>query len=50
MMDKSITDRSCIILLRVFDPEVGDVCTRFLEMPVENLFDALKSSFLKCGC
>ena len=55
MMDESKTDKSCIILVRVFDPEVGDVRTRFLDMPVvnevtaANLFDTLKSSPLKRG-
>ena len=54
-MDESKTDKSCIILVSVFDPEVGDVRTRFLDMPVVNvataadLFDALKSSLLKRG-
>ena len=44
---------SRIILVRVLDPEVGDVRIRFLDMPVANvvtaanLFDALKSSLLK---
>lgn len=34
MMDESNdkTDKSCIILVRVLDPEVGDVRTRFLDM------------------
>ena len=46
-MDESIT------VVRVFDPEVGDVHSRFLDMPVvnvvtaANLFNALKSSLLK---
>ena len=41
--------------MRVFYPEVGDVRTRFLDMPVENvvtagnLFGALRSSLLKRG-
>ena len=45
---------SYIILVRVFDPEVGDVRTiLYLDMPLVNivtavnLFDALKSSLLK---
>ena len=44
------TDKSCIILIKVLDSTVGDVCTRFLDMPVvnigtaTNLFSALKSS------
>ena len=39
MMDESNdkTDKSCIILVRVLDPEVGDVRTRFLDMPVVNV-------------
>ena len=57
MMDESNdkTDKSCIILVRVLDPEVGDICTRFLDMPdvnvgtAANLFDALKSSLVKHG-
>ena len=49
------TDKSCIILVRVFDSELGDTCTRFLDMPIvnigtaQNLFDALKLSFSKNG-
>ena len=41
--------------MRVLDPEVGDVRTRFLDMPIvnvgtaANLSDALKSSLLKHG-
>ena len=37
-------------LVRVLDEEVGDVCTRFLDMPIvnigtaDNLFSALKLS------
>ena len=44
------TDKSCIILARVYDSSVGDVRTRFLDMPIvnigtaRNLFDALKLS------
>ena len=57
MIDESNdnTDKSCIILVRVLDPEVGDVCTRFVDMPVvnigtaRNLFDALKASLGKFG-
>ena len=61
MMDESNdkTDKSYIILVRVFDSGVGDVHTRFLDMPIVNvatarkLFDALKLSlsnkdFSKC--
>ena len=57
MMDESNdkTDKSCIILVRVFDPELRDVRTRFLDMPVvnigtaRNLFEALKSSLTQKG-
>ena len=57
MIDESNdkTDKSCIILVRVFDPEVGDIRTRFLDMPVvnigtaHNLFSALKASLHKFG-
>ena len=52
LMDESNdkTDKSCIILVRVLDLEVGDIRTRFLDMPVvnigtaQNLFAALKES------
>ena len=52
MMDESNdkNDKSCIILARVYDSSVGDVRTRFLDMPIvnigtaRNLFDALKLS------
>ena len=42
MLDESNDkiDKSCIILVRVLDPEVGNVCTRFLDMPVVNRVDA----------
>ena len=46
---------SCIILVRVLDPEVGEVRTQFLDMPVvnigtaANLFKALKDSLEKHG-
>ena len=57
MMDESNdkTDKSCIILVRVFDPILCDVRTRFLDMPVvnigtaRNLFDALKLSLAQKG-
>ena len=57
MMDESNdkTDKSCIILIRILDHDVGDVRTRFLDMPVvnigtaRNLFDALKSSLPEKG-
>ncbi len=55
MMDESNykTDKSCIILIRLLDFDVGDGRTRFLDMPVvnigtaRNLFDALKLSLSK---
>ena len=55
MLDESNDkiDKSCIILVRVLDPEVGNVCTRFLDMPVvnigtaQNIFCALKESLVK---
>ena len=28
------TDKSCIILARILDPEIGDIRTRFVDMPV----------------
>ena len=49
LLDESI-DKSCIILVKLLDPQVGNVCTRFLDMPVvnigtaQNIFDALKES------
>ncbi len=57
MIDESndSTDKSCIILVRILDPEVGDVCTRFLDMPVVNigtakkLYEALKASLENFG-
>ena len=48
-------DKSCIILVKVLDSAVGDVVTRFLDMPVvnvgnaPNLFQALKDSLEKYG-
>ena len=48
-------DKSCIMLVRVFDPEISEVCTRFLDMPVvnvgtaANIFSALKSSLQQFG-
>ena len=55
MMDESNdkTDKSCIILLRLLDPQLGEVRTRFVEMPIvnigmaTNLFEALKGSLTK---
>lgn len=44
------TNKSCIILVQVFDPRLCDVVTRFLYMAVvnignaKNLFDAVKLS------
>ena len=47
--------KSCIILVRVLDPSVGDIRTRFLDMPIVNigtaqhLFAALKLSLTNKG-
>ena len=57
MMDESNDkiDKSCIILVRVFESGLGDTCTRFLDMPIvnigtaQNLFDTLKLSLSKNG-
>ena len=57
MMDESNdkTDKSSIILIRVFVSELGNVCNRFLDMPIvnigtaKNLFEALKCSLEKKG-
>ena len=57
MMDESNdkTDKSCVILVRVLDPAVGYVRTRFIDMPVvnigtaQNLFSALKLSLSNKG-
>ena len=57
LMDESNdkANKSCIILVRVLDSEIGDVCTRFLDMPIvnvgnaANLFQALKLSLQKHG-
>ncbi len=57
MMDESNdkTNKSCIILIKILDHEVGDVRTKFLDMPIvnisnaRNLFDALKSSLSNKG-
>ena len=57
MMDElnDKVDKSCIILARVFDASVGDVRTRFIDMPIVNigtaqhLFDALKASLSANG-
>ena len=48
-------DKSCIIIVRFLDPEVGTVNTHFLDMPVVNIgsvqsiFHALKDSLQKYG-
>ena len=48
-------DKSCIILVRLLDPQIGEVRTRFLDMPAvnigtaTNLFQALKESLTKNG-
>ena len=57
LMDESNdkTDKSCIILVRMFDSSVGESHTRFLDMPIVNvgtavnLFTALKSSLESKG-
>ena len=57
MMDESNDrrEKSCIILVRLLDPQIGEVRTRFLDMPVvnigtaTNLFQALKESLTKNG-
>ena len=42
-------NKACIILVRVLDPDIGDIRTRFLDIPIVNvgmaskLFTALKS-------
>ena len=53
LMDESNykQDKSCIILVRVLDAKLGNVKTRFLDMPVvnigtaENLFRGLMESW-----
>jgi hypothetical protein len=39
LMDESNdkTDKCCIILVRVLDPVIGEVCSRFLDMPIVNI-------------
>ena len=57
MMDESNDrrDKFCIILVRLLDPQIGEVRTRFLDMSVvnigtaTNLFQALKESLTKNG-
>ena len=34
------TNKSCIILVRIFDAEVGDIYTSFLDIPVVNIGNA----------
>lgn len=38
MIDESSskTNKSCIMLIGIFDQEVGNVCTKFLDMPIVN--------------
>ena len=54
-MSPTIKDKSCIILVRVLDAEVGNIKTRFLDMPIvnigtaSNIFSALKASLEKYG-
>ena len=57
MIDESndSTNKSCITLIRVLDPNVGDICTWFIDMPIvnigtaKNLFDAVKESLVNFG-
>ena len=57
LMDESNdkTDKSCIILVRTIDSEIGNIHTRFLDMPIvnigiaSNLFSAVKASLVKYG-
>lgn len=57
MMDESNdkTDKSCIILVHVYDFSVGGIRTRFLDMPIVNIgtarnfFDAFKLSVSSNG-
>ena len=44
-------NKSCIILVKVLDSEIGDVRTRFLDMPVVNIGKTqnVKASLGKCG-
>ena len=57
MLDESNDkiDKSCIILVRLLDPERGNVSTRFLDMPIvnigtaQNIYLALKESLRKFG-
>ena len=57
MMDESNdkTDKSCIILVRTIDSGIGDIHTRFLDMPIVNIgtasnpFSVMKASLEKHG-
>ena len=40
-------DKSCIILVRVLDPEIGDIHTHFVDMPVVNVGRATNLMLLK---
>ena len=48
-------DKSCIILVRYLDPEIGSISTKFLDMPVvnvgsaQNIFSALRESLQQHG-
>ena len=48
-------DKSCIILVRYLDPEIGNISTKFLDMPVvnvgsaQNIFSALRESLQQHG-
>ena len=39
-------NKSCIILVRVLDSEIGDVCTRFLDMPINRVLMGIPASRL----
>ena len=48
-------DKSCIILVRYLDHEIGNISTKFLDMPVvnvgsaQNIFSALRESLQQHG-
>ena len=48
-------DKSCIILVRYLNPEIGNISTKFLDMPVvnvgfaQNIFSALRESLQQHG-
>ena len=52
MIDESNdkTDKSCIILVRMLDEEVGDIRTRFLDMPIVNIGKAANLFSVKLYC